>query len=309
MTNSDDRIGPVIEAFLDYLDGEGDEPSLDDLDAEERAQAEDLIANLKAGRGINPYASRPSLEHLLAGTPLEDVLHAEPVPADRSPAELLDEIRTQLALYSPLHADVWKDEAADASAVRSTFVVLIGSQRFRIQVRSDIPNAAALARLDPAEAAGPVYGRFPDTAGVIVLYPDDDLSSLAIDPFDPEYCIETPAGTVERPSVHRPVMPLADTVRSYLDEIAPTLDATVDADVVFDSDVDTTELARAVAMQAIESVVNDGRRARIDAKQNAWSALGEHEVDEITNVVLDALAGGLSETDIVERITALCDAA
>src|SRR4051812_34690102 len=99
MTESDDRIDAVIEAFLDYLHGNGEEPSLEDLDTQERTRAEGLIASLRAGRGIDPYASRPSLEQLLVGTALESALQqAEPVTSPSS--ELLGEVRHQLTLHT-----------------------------------------------------------------------------------------------------------------------------------------------------------------------------------------------------------------
>jgi hypothetical protein len=81
MTESDDRVDEVVEAFIDHLEGLGEAPALDDLDADERARAEVLISSLEAGRGIDPYASRPSLEQLLAGTPLETALDASELGA------------------------------------------------------------------------------------------------------------------------------------------------------------------------------------------------------------------------------------
>lgn len=224
MTASDDRVDAVVEAFIDHLEGLGEAPALDDLDVEERARAEALIGSLEAGRGIDPYASRPSLEQLLAGTPLETALEAHDVdPRD----DLLHRIRDRLTLYAPFHVDVWPDNAAAAIGIGSDFVALVSAQRLRIQIRSDV-EPSRLASLDPAAVAGPLYGAFPDTAGVIVVHPGDELSSIAVDPFDTEPYIETPAGTVARPVMHRPIMPLEDTVRAYLDEIAPALDTTVD---------------------------------------------------------------------------------
>lgn len=310
MTNSsDDRIAEVVAAFLDYLHGEGEEPSLDDLGPEERAQADELIANLKAARGINPYASPPSLEQLLAGTPLEHALQGETVAVEVSEGELLRQVRAQLDLYSPFHASVWRDLAAETSDVRSDFVALIGPHRLRIQVRDDLEDVQALAALDPADAAGAVYGRFPDTAGVIVMYPDEDLSSVAIDPFDPEYCIEIPGGSLERPVIHRPILPFESTVRLYLEEVAPSLDATAERAAIFEEDLDPADLALEVATQAVNSVIDEGRRARIDIKKNTWSALGQAEITAINGTILAALADELTEAELIERITDLGDAA
>jgi hypothetical protein len=321
MTESDDRVDAVVEAFMDHLEGLGEAPALDDLDADERARAEVLISSLEAGRGIDPYASRPSLEQLLAGTPLETALDASELGAEgegkRQRAggrgsdpgdDMLGRIRDQLTLYAPFHIDIWPDNAAAATGINSDFVALVSAQRLRIQIRNDVDEPSRLASLDPAAVAGPLYGAFPDTAGVIVVYPNDELSSVAIDPFDTEHCIETPAGIVAPPATHRPVMPLADTVRAYLDEIAPALDTTVGLDVMRGDEVDPAIIARDAARRAVERVVLDGRRAKINAKRVTWSGLGEPEIDAISDLVLDSIAG-LDQATLESRINALADAA
>lgn len=303
MTASDDRVDAVVQAFIDHLEGLGEAPALDDLDVEERARAEALIGSLEAGRGIDPYASRPSLEQLLAGTALETALEAHDVdPRD----DLLHRIRDRLTLYAPFHVDIWPDNAAAAIGIGSDFVALVSAQRLRIQIRSDV-EPSRLASLDPAAVAGPLYGAFPDTAGVIVVHPDDDLSSVAVDPFDTESYIETPAGTVAGPVMHRPIMPLADTVRAYLDEIAPALDTTVDLAAMRADDVDPAAVARDAARRAVEHIVQDGRRAKIDAKRATWSDLGEPEIDAIGELVLDAITG-LDHATLESRIDALAGA-
>ena len=70
MGNYDDPVDVVMLAFLDYLDGTAPRPALDHLSDEDRRRAETLMNSLKAGRGIDPHASRPSIEALLAGTRL-----------------------------------------------------------------------------------------------------------------------------------------------------------------------------------------------------------------------------------------------
>lgn len=69
-----DEVEAVIQTFLDYLEGAGPEPTLDHLDEEARHEAAALIESLRAGRGMDPYASRPSIETMLAGTEFEDAL-------------------------------------------------------------------------------------------------------------------------------------------------------------------------------------------------------------------------------------------
>jgi hypothetical protein len=66
MTEPRDPVDELLDAYFDYLEGVGEEPSLDHLTTEQRAEAEQLIASLKAAQGINPESSRPSLAALMA---------------------------------------------------------------------------------------------------------------------------------------------------------------------------------------------------------------------------------------------------
>lgn len=55
-------------AYLDYREGQSSEPpSLDGLSGSDRRAAEVFVESSEAAAGIDPYASRPSLEKLLAG--------------------------------------------------------------------------------------------------------------------------------------------------------------------------------------------------------------------------------------------------
>lgn len=86
-----DYVDQVIQDYLSYLEDGAPEPSLDHLTPEDRALAVDLINSLNAGRGIDPYQSRPSLDALLRGTGLEDAL-AIPTPVGLS----LDAVRIEI---------------------------------------------------------------------------------------------------------------------------------------------------------------------------------------------------------------------
>ena len=56
------------DAYLDYREGQRDEPpSLESLSDRDRRAAEAFVESSQAAAGIDPYASRPSLEKLLAG--------------------------------------------------------------------------------------------------------------------------------------------------------------------------------------------------------------------------------------------------
>lgn len=68
MTMENDRLSEFRSAYLDYLEGERDEwPALEHLSTRDRMIADALIRSTEAAAGIDPYASRPSIEQLLAG--------------------------------------------------------------------------------------------------------------------------------------------------------------------------------------------------------------------------------------------------
>ena len=80
-------------AYLDYREGQSDEPpSLEGLSGTDRRVAEAFVESSAAAAGIDPYASRPSLQKLLAGIGQaqgsEASSEAEPAPAPSPPTDL-----------------------------------------------------------------------------------------------------------------------------------------------------------------------------------------------------------------------------
>lgn len=289
-----DPVDEVIQAYLDYLEKGAPEPSLDHLTADQRQLAEDLINSLRAGRGINPYQSRPSFRALVAGTEFETAL-APPVNVGLT----VDTIRTDVVSSLGSASDPIVDGAAQNEGIRSDAVIRYGTLRIRVQFRDDIATPAGLALLDPRAAAGPVFGRFPETPAIVLVIGDEELSSVAIDPFDTEEFIGTPDGHQYPPRITRPVLPLFDALRRLIDELAP--DLTVDD---FDSDHPSIELAEIINAEcaaACAAVINEGKKARTDAKKETWPVFDEHTL--LTALTEAAAAGNLTQADLDERIT------
>lgn len=67
---SDDAVDAVIAAYMNHLEGGGPAPSLDDLTAEERREARELMDLIDDARGVDFYRSPPPLEVALADTEL-----------------------------------------------------------------------------------------------------------------------------------------------------------------------------------------------------------------------------------------------
>lgn len=298
-----DPVDAVITAYLDFLDGAGSEPTLDHLSPDERTLAEELIASLSAGRGIDPFQSRPSLDALLAGTDFEGWLSA---PATSS-LLTVDHIRSNVVSSLGSKVILTADGAAAIEGLLSHAVLTLGTARLRIQFRADLSERSELGDLDPAAAAGPIFRRFPDTMGVIVVMDDAERSSVPIGPFDVDDCIGAPDGILRRPRVHRPVLPLYDTLRAYMDEVAP--DLTVTSATLVPDQLELADYARAAAAAAIRDIAAEGRKARTPAKTDTWSAMNGVEIDALTALTLSVASGELDSDQLEPELERLVSAA
>lgn len=109
MSCHSDAVDAVLAAFSDHVTKGTARPTLDHLDPHDRQVAADLMRLMETGRRIDPSASAPSLEVLLADTEFADSLP----PAASSPAPpVLHQLRDVLTevdapgASSCLHASV-----------------------------------------------------------------------------------------------------------------------------------------------------------------------------------------------------------
>lgn len=88
MNGHNDAVDDVLAAFSDHLEHGFPRPALDSLNPHDRRVAEDLMRLMETSRGIDPSASAPSLEALLADTEFADSLPAAgptPTPPPHPP--------------------------------------------------------------------------------------------------------------------------------------------------------------------------------------------------------------------------------
>lgn len=90
MTRDEAALAAAMDRYLAYLEDGGDAPTFDDLPTDVRRELDELIADLHAARGIDPYASRPSVEALVAGTEFEEMFRGTTAS---NPSLALDEVR------------------------------------------------------------------------------------------------------------------------------------------------------------------------------------------------------------------------
>lgn len=294
MTDSD-PVEAVIAAYRDYLENGGTEPSLDHLDEAQRREVAELIDLMKDVRGVDFYRSAPSLDTVLAGTDLENKIDP-PVTVGLS----LDAIRADVVSALGAASEPIVDTAAEDEGVRSNAVSRYGPLRIRYQFRDDLSSAADLALVEPREAVGAVHGRFSETAATVLVIGDPELSSVAVDQYDTEEFIGSPDGQIHPPRFTRPVLPLFDTLRRLVDDLAP--DLSIEDSTENQKPIELAETIEAECGNACAAIVAEGNKARTNAKKEEWSAFDGHAF--LMALVGDAASGELTETEISERIAA-----
>lgn len=293
MTN--DPVDAAIEEFLEHLESNAPVPDLSHLSEEDRDRADEIIRLLREGRGIDAYRSRPSLDTLLAGTEFESWLDP---PATRGLG--LDSIRVEVVHALGAASEPMLDSAAENEGVRSNAVCRYGPLRIRFQFRDDVASAAELALVNPREAVGAVHGRFSETAATVLVLGDPELSSVAIDPYDTEEVIGSPDGEVHPPRITRPVLPLLDTLRRLVEELAP--DLSVDDSAYDHETLDLADIIEAETSDVCAAIIAEGRKSRTEAKKVEWPAFDGHGF--LVALAGAATAHGLTEAELSERIAA-----
>lgn len=290
---ANDPVEAVITAYLDHLEHGAPAPSLDHLRDDDRQRAIELIELMRDGRGIDVFRSRPSLDALLSGSEFEGWLTAPDTDGLTVDAIRADVVSSLGSASSPIG-----DGTAANEGVRSDALVRFGTLHFRIQFRDDLQSPSDLALIDPRAAAGPIFGRFPETAAVVAVIGDDQLSSVGIDIFDTEDFIGSPDGRVHPASVTRPVLPLYDTLRLLADELAP--DLTGDDNDIGHMSVDLAEIIEAECASACSVIVAEGRKSRTEAKKEEWLHFDYHAL--LMSIAHDAATDRLDGDDLARRI-------
>lgn len=296
-----DPVDTILDAHLDYLETGGPEPSLEDLTHEDQQRARELVALLHEARGIG-RRSRPSLDALLAGTEFEAWLEEA---GDAVDPDLIDAIRVEVVGTFGLAATPRPDLEGQQERLRSHAVTVVAGVRLRLQYRA-ASDARTLRQEDPQRAAGAIFGRFPETAGVILVANDTHLSSVAISPFDIDHFISTPDGARHRPAIPRPTLPLIDTIKRYLEEVAP--DLTAMGHLPTPMAVDQTQIIESEVAKVVQSIVTEGGNARTPAKKTVFTAFAQHS-DDVTRLILNVVEGDLTPGELEGRIDHLIGSA
>lgn len=284
-TNELDSVDKVLDAYFDSIEQGGDEPTFDRLNPKERAEVERLISSLEAGRGINPYASRPSLAALLAYEPktpsLTDVVH------------VADKLQTGLRDRIDEYCTVVPDLGALAYNIPSDLYISCRGHRLRAIIDTDTAEIDALTK-SHISAVASIFGAFNDTAGVLLLTCPSAFSGVVIERADLVAAIEVPRGDCISARIRRPVSDAVTACCDFVRELAPTFEP-LDPDgiLLIGGGAESPDI-KALVNSSVAAIVNQGTRAKIPEKRAAWTALGEAEITALVDVVSDLESGDKS---------------
>ena len=295
MSDHDDPVDAVIVAFLDHLEGTGARPTLDHLGDGDRQRANAILTGMATARGIDPRAVRPSLESLLAGTPLQGLLaSAAPELAERPSAQAgpatPDALRRLLATV---------DARATVELDGSTVVYSYLDLRARFLL---VPAASPVVTADVRGGVRAAFEADPDTSRVgVVAAASDELATqmLAVD--DLADTITTPRG--EPPTRWEPVLPVVAATKRMLEQRAPEWPA-------FDFDharLEPLDLPSVVTGIARTIIAREAARSYRGEKRRVYKDLVGREA-AFVDLVVRVLAPG-SDLDLDDETRRIARAA
>lgn len=295
MNRERDELDKFRDAYLDYLEGvRGKPPAFEELLEDQRPAAESFVESITAARGVDPYASRPSLEQLLAWRSMTTD-HA---------GNLGEALQDYLRHTIDPRAMVASDPASAAMGLASVLVIQARGMRLRVVPETTSENLDyALTRR--AEDISEVFSAFPETHAVLYTTMGQSPLAAVVDRGDVQGAIETPSGEMREPRLRRSV---ADSgaacevwLKGLIPEFQPLSTDLLASAAASESALDPHLLARKV----VGEVSTAGARARIQAKQDTWRDFGDLEAERLADLVKDAQLGQLSVEDYKSRIDEL----
>ena len=295
MIGERDDLSRFRDAYLDYLEGVRREPpAFEELPEGQRPVAESFVKSIMAARGVDPYASRPSIEQLLAW---------RSKTTDRA-GDLGEALQDHLRHTIDSGATVASDPASAAMGLASTLVIQARGMRLRVVPETTSENLD-YALIRRAGDISRVFSAFPETHAVLYTTMGQTPLAVMVDRGDVRGAIETPSGEIREPRLRRS---LADSgtacevwLRSLIPEFQPLSTNLLESAAAPESALNPYLIARKV----VSEVSTAGARARIEAKQNTWRDFGDMEAERLADLVQEARRGQLSEEDYRSRIDEL----
>lgn len=285
MTFEHEDLNRFKDAYLDYLEGARDKPpSLEGLPEEQRQTAEAFIKSITAARGVDPHASRPSIEQLL-----------ESWSQTTDPTSKLSEVlQDHLRLTVDPRASVTPDAASAAVGLASMLLIQARGMRIRV-VQETTSENLDYALASRAEDIAKVFSAFPDSHAVLYTTKGQEPHAVVLDRGDVHGAIETPSGERRAPCLRRSIAVATEACELWLKGIIPEFEpfstGLLEPTTAHESAVDPLHLANKV----VDEVSTAGARARIGAKQATWRDFGDLEAQRLAAIVQEAQRGDFSE--------------
>ena len=295
MNRDHDDLSKFQDAYLDYLEGDRDEPPvLEELPEEQRRAAKAFIDSITAARGVDPYASRPSIEQLLA---------SQSQTSDRT-SEMGEVLQNHLRLTVDHRASVTSDVASAAVGLASKLVIQALGMRIRVVPEA---NSADLdyALTRRAEDIARVFSAFPDSHAVLYATTGQEFLGVVVDRGDVHRAIETPSGESRAPRLRRLISDAATACEEWLTGMIPDFEP-LSIDLLESTAAPESALnPYHLASKVIDEVSTAGTRAKIEAKRATWGDFGVQEAQRLAAIVQEAQLGQLSEEDYKLRLDEL----
>ena len=285
MTMEHDDLSRFRDAYLDYLEGACDNPPvLEDLPEEQRRAAKAFIESIKAARGVDPHASRPSIEQLLESWSR----------SSNATGKLRELLQNHLRLTVDSRALVMPDAASVAAGLASTLVIQARGMRMRVVQETTLENLDHTLA-SRAEDIAKVFSAFPDSHVVLYTNTRREPYAVILDRSDVHTAIETPSGEKRAPRLRRSVAAATTACEVWLKGIVPQFEPfttnLLEPNAAPESAVDPFHLANTV----VGEVSIAGVRARVEAKRDTWREFGDLEAQYLAAIVQEAQRGHLSE--------------
>lgn len=254
MNGHTDAVDDVLAAFSDYLEHGTPRPKLDHLDLHRRQLAEDLMRLMETARRIDPSASAPSLEALLAGTEFAEAL---PPTAFTPEAPILHRVHALLTDVDP-RAEVHVD---DEGFVTLGYLDLLARFHPLDTDNPWLPEDALRALFDADSYVDLV---------ALVATQSSELLTRVVSRYDVDPTISTAAN---RPASPPPLLPLVLACRAMLEHSAPEW-----GEFGFDrAGLDVVDIADLETRIATRLVADEAKRRYQGDKAVAYRGLVGHE--------------------------------
>lgn len=295
MTNEHDDLSRFKDAYLDYLEGNRDEPpAVDDLMKEHRQAAIAFMKSITAARGVDPYASRPSVEQLMESSSRRN----------GAVSNLGKALEEHLRLTVDARALVAPDAASVAFGLASTLVIQARGMRMRVvqeMTSQDLGHALA----SKAEEIAKVFSAFPDSHAVLYTTAGQAPQAVVLDNGDVLGAIEAPSGERRAPRLRRSVAAATTACEVWLNGIIPAFEPLRVDLLEHAADPEATLDPLHLASKVVDDVSTAGVRARVEAKRATWQDFGDAEAQYLAAIVEEARRGHLSQEVYESRVDEL----